>query len=88
VSAERDIVRGILTKFGLTARHTLGQNFFLQPELLEPFVAERLSGTELVVEVGPGLGFLTQLLLPRARHVIAVEIDPRVTGVPSTKGAL
>lgn len=75
MSRERDIVRGVLAKHGLKAQKSLGQNFFLQPSLLEPYVAERLTGGELVVEIGPGLGFLTQLLLPRARRVIAVELD-------------
>lgn len=84
MSRERAIVRSLLKQHSLKARRSMGQNFFLHPGLLEPFVAERLTGKELVVEVGPGLGFLTELLLPRARKVIAVELDAHLAALLRT----
>lgn len=53
-----------------------GQHFLADRTVLERIVAAlELSGTETVVEIGPGRGALTELLRPRAGRLIAVEID-------------
>ena len=54
----------------------LGQHFLTDKRILERIVdALELTGTETVVEIGPGRGALTELLVPRAGRVIAVELD-------------
>lgn len=60
----------------VTPKHAFGQNFLVDPNILG--VIERLaglSGDDVVLEVGPGLGVLTAFVADRARFVHAVEID-------------
>ena len=71
-------VPGALRALGVRPSRRLGQNF-----LLDPRVAERIAGlvedpTEAVIEIGPGLGALTERLLARRRTVVAVELDARL----------
>ncbi|HEX4467881.1 MAG TPA: 16S rRNA (adenine(1518)-N(6)/adenine(1519)-N(6))-dimethyltransferase RsmA [Gemmatimonadaceae bacterium] len=57
-------------------RKSLGQHFLNDRRILARIAdALELSGSELVIEIGPGRGALTELLLERARHVIAIEYD-------------
>ncbi|MFI5027416.1 MAG: 16S rRNA (adenine(1518)-N(6)/adenine(1519)-N(6))-dimethyltransferase RsmA [Solirubrobacterales bacterium] len=54
----------------------LGQNFLADPNLLEAIVRDaELRSTDVVLEVGPGEGVLTERLAERASHVHAIEID-------------
>ncbi|HEX8849662.1 MAG TPA: 16S rRNA (adenine(1518)-N(6)/adenine(1519)-N(6))-dimethyltransferase RsmA [Gemmatimonadaceae bacterium] len=58
------------------ARKRLGQHFLTDPRILARIAdALELTGSETVVEIGPGRGALTEHLLERARRVIAVELD-------------
>jgi 16S rRNA (adenine1518-N6/adenine1519-N6)-dimethyltransferase len=57
-------------------RKSLGQHFLNDKRILGRIAdALELSGSELVIEIGPGRGALTELLLARAGHVIAIEYD-------------
>ena len=70
-------VREIAARLGLRPSKRLGQNFVIDHGTLRRVV--RLAAVrpdEDVLEVGPGLGSLTLALLPAARRVLAVEIDP------------
>ncbi|MGH3159922.1 MAG: 16S rRNA (adenine(1518)-N(6)/adenine(1519)-N(6))-dimethyltransferase RsmA [Streptosporangiaceae bacterium] len=70
-------VRAIAARLELRPTKRLGQNFVIDPGTLRRIVT--LAGVkpdEHVLEVGPGLGSLTLALLPAARRVLAVEIDP------------
>ena len=70
-------VRALATELGIRPTKRLGQNFVTDPNTVRRIVrAARLSDDDVVLEVGPGLGSLTLALLPHARAVIAVEIDP------------
>lgn len=70
-------VRALATELGIRPTKRLGQNFVTDPNTVRRIVrAARLSEDDVVLEVGPGLGSLTLALLPHARSVIAVEIDP------------
>jgi 16S rRNA (adenine1518-N6/adenine1519-N6)-dimethyltransferase len=61
----------------IPARRRWGQNFLVHPETARRIVlAAELSAEESVIEVGPGDGALTGLLLEAARRVLAIEIDP------------
>ena len=54
----------------------LGQNFLVNPEALEIILAAgELTDTDTVIEIGAGLGCLTDALARRAKRVIAVEVD-------------
>jgi 16S rRNA (adenine1518-N6/adenine1519-N6)-dimethyltransferase len=56
----------------------LGQNFLTDPNIARKIVdVLSPSPDDVVLEIGPGKGVLTALLLPRVRHLIAVEIDSR-----------
>ncbi len=56
----------------------LGQNFLISPNVAQRIVefANLDPGRDVVVEIGPGSGTLTQLLAKKAKEVIAIEIDP------------
>ena len=53
-----------------------GQNFLIDPRVLEKIVdASGVTAEDCVLEIGPGIGTMTQYLAERAGHVVAVEID-------------
>ncbi|MPZ23095.1 MAG: ribosomal RNA small subunit methyltransferase A [Dehalococcoidia bacterium] len=65
-----------LRELGIRARKSLGQHFLTDREVLERIaLAAPLSSTQAVLEIGPGLGFLTEELEARGAHITAVEID-------------
>ncbi|MBS3986165.1 MAG: 16S rRNA (adenine(1518)-N(6)/adenine(1519)-N(6))-dimethyltransferase RsmA [Selenomonadales bacterium] len=75
-------VAEVLKKFGLAPHKGLGQNFLVDAPALEKIVAAAdIKDSELVVEIGPGLGTLTRELAKRARQVIAIEKDKKLTPV-------
>lgn len=72
----RTEARGLLDRFGIRPKRSLGQNFVVEPNTVRR-IAE-LAGVgvgDRVVEVGPGLGALTLALLETGAEVTAVEID-------------
>ena len=69
-------VRGTLKDAGLRARHALSQNFLADPDVLERIIAEAAPAPgRRILEIGPGLGFLTGGLLEAGAAVTAVELD-------------
>jgi 16S rRNA (adenine1518-N6/adenine1519-N6)-dimethyltransferase len=69
-------VRRTLRDAGLRARHSLSQNFLADPEVLEAILAEAAPAPgSRILEIGPGLGFLTGGLLDAGARVTAVELD-------------
>ncbi|MFB9237223.1 16S rRNA (adenine(1518)-N(6)/adenine(1519)-N(6))-dimethyltransferase RsmA [Plantactinospora siamensis] len=79
-------IRELAGRLGVVPTKRLGQNFVHDPNTVRRIVAAAdLSEADVVLEVGPGLGSLTLGLLPAARHVHAVEIDPVLAGaLPAT----
>ena len=72
-------VRALAVSLGVAPTKKLGQNFVTDPNTIRRIVqAAKLTGSETVVEIGPGLGSLTLGLLEQAKHVIAVEIDNKM----------
>lgn len=66
----------IMRKHGLSAKKSLGQNFIIEPHIIERIAAAAdCDKQDLVLEIGPGLGSLTQALSQAAGQVISVEID-------------
>lgn len=80
--------REILRRYRLKARKGLGQHFLIDMEVLQTSVqAADISPDDVVVEVGPGLGVLTQELIERAGRVIAVEVDTRLASALESRFA-
>lgn len=72
-------IKELLAKYNLSIRKSWGQNFLLNSQVIEKIAqAAEITKEEMVLEVGPGLGVLTQELLTRAGQVTALEIDPRL----------
>ncbi|GHJ50377.1 ribosomal RNA small subunit methyltransferase A [Catellatospora sp. TT07R-123] len=70
-------IRELAARLGVAPAKKFGQNFLHDPNTIRRIVAAAgLDPSDVVVEVGPGLGSLTLGLLPAAAHVHAVEIDP------------
>ncbi|MDP3892304.1 16S rRNA (adenine(1518)-N(6)/adenine(1519)-N(6))-dimethyltransferase RsmA [Nocardioides sp.] len=70
-------VRSLAAELDLRPTKQRGQNFVIDPNTVRRIVRDsRISGDDVVLEVGPGLGSLTLALLAVARRVIAVEVDP------------
>ena len=69
-------IKQIMAAHGLTFRKEFGQNFLTRREVVEE-IADRCCDDEntTILEIGPGIGVLTQELAMRHRRVIAVEID-------------
>lgn len=64
---------------GFSMNKTKGQHLLKNQKILQDIVDKSgLSSSETVLEIGPGTGNLTALLIDRAKEVIAVEIDPRM----------
>jgi len=73
------VVAKILRRRDLRPKNRWGQNFLVDEDLLNKVVEGGDLGPEDgVLEIGPGLGALTQALAARARQVLAVEIDPEL----------
>jgi 16S rRNA (adenine1518-N6/adenine1519-N6)-dimethyltransferase len=71
-----------LRKFGLKARKGLGQHFLVDGGVLEAILsAAGLAPDDIIVEVGPGLGILTEELAKKAGGVIAIELDDRLAAL-------
>jgi 16S rRNA (adenine1518-N6/adenine1519-N6)-dimethyltransferase len=70
-------IRQLAARLGVSPTKKLGQNFVHDPNTVRRIVAAAgLTGDDVALEVGPGLGSLTLGLLGVAAHVHAVEIDP------------
>ncbi len=66
----------VLKKYNFHFQKKFGQNFLIDPHVLEKIIhAAEITNHDFVLEIGPGIGTLTQYLCEHARQVIAVEID-------------
>jgi len=66
----------ILKKYDFMFQKRFGQNFLIDTHVLEKIIkAAEISKDDLVLEIGPGIGTMTQYLCENAREVVAVEID-------------
>lgn len=66
----------VLQKYNIHFQKKFGQNFLIDPHVLEKIIAaSSLTKEDFVLEIGPGIGTMTQYLAENAREVVAVEID-------------
>src|SRR3989344_8909391 len=76
----RHILQQLLEKYNFAPTKIRGQNFLIDEIILDKIVsAGKISSTDMVVEIGPGFGFLTKKLAIQAKKVMALEIDSRAT---------
>ncbi|MCY8233830.1 16S rRNA (adenine(1518)-N(6)/adenine(1519)-N(6))-dimethyltransferase RsmA [Priestia endophytica] len=69
----------ILKKYGFTFKKSLGQNFLIDPNILTSIVRyAELDDKKGAIEIGPGIGALTEHLARTAKKVVAFEIDQRL----------
>ncbi|MHC1718254.1 MAG: 16S rRNA (adenine(1518)-N(6)/adenine(1519)-N(6))-dimethyltransferase RsmA [Acidaminococcaceae bacterium] len=82
VIAKREVTAHILKTFNLRADKRLGQNFLVDEQIVNQIIAAaELAAEDTVLEVGPGIGTLTQALAETGAHVVAVELDRRLLPV-------
>ena len=66
----------IIKKYSLNEKKRYGQNFIINPEIIESIVSKSFIEPDVgVIEIGPGVGALTQELINKSGKLIAIEID-------------
>ena len=69
----------ILEKYGFSFQKKYGQNFLIDSNIVKKIVQESgVKKDDFVLEIGPGIGTMTQILCENAREVVAVEIDKKL----------
>ena len=69
----------ILKKYNIKASKSLGQNFLINEEVVEKIIeSSNIKKSDLVIEIGPGLGTLTNYLLKKAGKVVCIELDKKM----------
>ena len=72
----------IMKKYNISANKKLGQNFLVDDNAVSEIINQsEISSSDLVIEIGPGLGTLTASLLEKAGKVIAIELDTKVLDI-------
>jgi 16S rRNA (adenine1518-N6/adenine1519-N6)-dimethyltransferase len=76
------VVAEILKRHGMRLTRSLGQNFLIDGNTLRRILrAADLGSADTVLEIGPGIGTLTEELCDRAGRVVAIEMDPRLVAI-------
>ena len=77
----------LIKKYDFIFQKKYGQNFLIDPRVLDKIIAAaEITKDDMVLEIGPGIGTMTQYLAQAARQVIAVEIDANL--IPILKETL
>ena len=72
-------VKALVRRYQINPKKSLGQNFLVDGSYLDRIVAAAdLTSSDVVLEIGPGLGTLTRRLAAQAGRVVAVELDTRI----------
>lgn len=72
----------LIKKYNVKANKNLGQNFLIDDDVLRDIVdGAEIEKDDLVIEIGPGLGTLTAILLERAKKVLCVELDRKMVEI-------
>jgi len=73
------LTKNIVKKYGFRFSKSLGQNFLIDDSVLEDIMnAADVTSDDLVIEIGPGVGTLTKMLLKKAGKVSAIELDDKL----------
>jgi len=75
-------VRKILRDYGVRPKKSLGQSFLEDKNIMQRIILiSDIREDDTVVEIGAGVGIMTELIAQKARKVIALDIDPRMVGI-------
>lgn len=75
-------IQQLLAKYNFTTKKSLGQNFLTNEVVLDQIVdAGEITSQDTILEIGPGLGPLTEKLLNKAQKVIAIEKDSQLVKI-------
>lgn len=82
--ADRQVVQYVIRRFGIHAKHKLGQNFLIRPDVVSAIAEAAELGEHVpVMEIGAGIGTLTQALAETRADVTAFELDKSLERVLS-----
>ena len=71
--------RFILNKYNIKANKSLGQNFLVNENVVNSIIdCSNITKQDLVIEIGPGLGTLTNKLLEKSGKVVCIELDTKM----------
>ena len=74
-----EITKLLMNKYKIKANKNLGQNFLIDENVIEDIVnGAQIDNEDLVIEIGPGLGNMTAVLLEKAKKVICIELDKKM----------
>lgn len=77
-----DETQFILHKYKIQANKSLGQNFLVNDNVIDEIIrGSNIDKQDLIIEIGPGLGVLTNRLLQESNNVVAVELDKRMVNI-------
>ena len=80
--ADYSVTKAVLERHGFTFKKSFGQNFLTDTNILQKIVdTAEVDDQVNVIEIGPGIGALTEFLAERAAEVIAFEIDHRLVPI-------
>lgn len=78
----QETTKFLMKKYNITASKALGQNFLIDEEVIDNTIqSANITKEDLVIEIGPGLGTLTEKLLNKAGEVVSVELDNRMVEI-------
>jgi 16S rRNA (adenine1518-N6/adenine1519-N6)-dimethyltransferase len=79
------VTKELLAAYNRLPRKSLSQNFLINPEILARLIsAGEITGEEVVIEIGTGLGVLTNELAEKAKAVITIETDKELSSISKT----
>ena len=79
----------IMNKYHITANKSLGQNFLISEDAVSSIIeSASITKQDLIIEIGPGLGTLTQQLLEKAGKVICIELDTKMVNIITDRFSL
>ena len=74
--------RAILNAYKIQANKNLGQNFLIDDNVIESIIeSSAIEKEDLIIEIGPGLGVLTDRLLKKSENVVVIELDKRMISI-------
>ena len=80
--ADYSVTKAVLERHGFTFKKSFGQNFLTDTNILQKIVdTAEIDDQVTVIEIGPGIGALTEFLAERAAQVMAFEIDHRLVPI-------
>ena len=71
--------QAILNTYKIQANKSLGQNFLIDDCVIEKIIeSSNIEKEDLIIEIGPGLGVLTERLLKKSNNVVVIELDKKM----------